>query len=352
MLSNSIVNLPKVDARFAPDSAVEATLLTCKNLGMRRALRVGTPHGSRRYADTWQGLEPVAAADFHEALPHCPIDTVEACRETFIKYRCDGVIAIGGGSTIGLGKILSAEEAAVFVALPTTYSGSETTSIFGRKIDGQKRTAIDEKCRPDCIVYDARLSMDLPRLISITSAMNSIAHAVEALYPKVQNPLAATFALEALRAHKRGFDTLENGDELSARQDLLYGGFLGGLAIGMSGIALHHQLCHVIGGLFDLPHAETNSAILPHAIAYNRGFIPDADDEIKHVFGGSDSAQTIFDFASKHGAPMSLSDIGMPETGIERVVNGMLAHAGYNPRPLDEAALRDLVTHAYEGIRP
>ena len=183
--------------------------------------------------------------------------------------------------------------------------------------------------------------------------MNSIAHAVEALYPQTPNPLAASLATECLRAHRAGLEQLMFGtDEASARGDLLYGAFLGGLVVGMCGIALHHQLCHVIGGLFDLPHAESNSVVLPQALDYNCESIPEANEIIIGVFGGETAAAGLFDFAERVDAPLSLREIGMPEDGIDPVVDAMIAHGGYNPRPLDRSALRATVNSAYRGSRP
>ena len=353
MSKRAVINLPQVSARFVDGHAANETLTTGEELGIRRALLVGTPGAEKRYASVWSELESIEAARFFAAEPHCPVEVVEACRIVYRQQDCDGVVAIGGGSTLGLGKILSAEEAASFIALPTTYSGSEMTAIFGRKIDGRKKTAIDPACRPDCVIYDSELSAGLPRHESVTSAMNSIAHAVEALYPQTPNSLAATLAAECLRAHRNGLEELVFGkNETRARGELLYGAFLGGLVVGMCGIALHHQLCHVIGGLFDLPHAESNSVVLPQALDYNREFIPDANAIIVNVFGGDSAASGLFDFAQKLGAPVSLREIGMPGDGIDAVVDTMLAHGGYNPRALDAEPLLATVQAAYEGTRP
>jgi maleylacetate reductase len=347
------VRLPMVSARFVDGQAGPETAAACTDLGISKPLFVGTGQAETRYASIWKSLSGFDSTKFFGAAPHCPDRVVEACRQTYRSSQRDGVIAIGGGSTLGLGKILAAEEGAKFIALPTTYSGSEMTAIFGRKVGGQKRTAMDDRCRPDRVIYDGQLSKGLSMHLSVTSAMNSIAHAAEALYPQVPNPLAATLAEQCLRAHQRGLLALYfDQADTAARTDLLYGAFLGGLVIGMCGIALHHQLCHVIGGLYDLPHAASNSAVLPQVLAYNRSFIPAADRTIAGIFGGKNAAQAVFHFARQLHAPLSLKEIGMPEEGVEAVVQGTLEHWGYNPRPPDESALRQLVRNAYDGILP
>lgn len=324
-----------------------------RELAIERPLLVGSAAAPTRYHETFAVLEGHAAGAFFAAEAHCPQTVVERCRRAYLDARCDGVVAIGGGSTLGLGKILAAEEGAKFLALPTTYSGSEMTPLFGRKVGNEKRVGRDARCRPGAVVYDAALTASLPARVAIASGMNSVAHAVEALYPQRPNPLALPLAEQALHAHRRGLGEIAAGspsaEGLGAAQ---YGGFLGGVLVSMCGIALHHQLCHVIGGLFDLPHGATNSVVLPHAVAYNLPAIPEARAVIERVFGGTNAAVALFDFAKSVGAPQRLRDLGMPESGIEVTVSAMLQHGGWNPRPLERAGIEKLVRNAFEGQRP
>ena len=352
MLNGSNVRLPSLHAQFAAGASAEAVVVFCRERGYGRLLLVGSPGCEARYEKLWQSLGNLTAETFFAAEAHCPEATVESCRRAYRQSGCDASVVVGGGSTLGLGKILRAEEKAGFIALPTTYSGSEATAIFGRKIGHEKRTAVDDSCRPELIVYDATLTTSLPERVTITSAMNSIAHAVEALYPKTPDPVAATLARDCLLAHKTGFELLRGPDPETGREQLLYAGLLGGLVIGMTGIALHHQLCHVIGGLFDLPHAESNTVVLPQVIAYNEDYAPLAATTISDVFGGENPGGAIYDFAAAHGGPTSLESIGMPASGIDAVIETMLAHGGYNPRPLEKTALRKLVAGAFAGTRP
>jgi alcohol dehydrogenase class IV len=322
-------------------------------LAIARPLLVGTAAAATRHRNVVALLDGTASATFFAAEPHCPEAVVERCRQRYREARCDGVVAIGGGSTLGLAKILAAEEGAKFIALPTTYSGSEMTPLFGRKIGREKRVRRDARCRPGLVIYDGALTAGLPRRIAVSSGMNSVAHAVEALYPQRPNPLAAPLAEQALSAHRNGLREIASGSPTPhGLIDAQYGGFLGGVLVSMCGIALHHQLCHVIGGLFDLPHGETNSVVLPHAVAYNLPAIPAARSVIERVFGGTDAAAALFDFARSIDAPQSLRALGMPESGIDTAVDALLAHGGWNPRPLERAGLSRLVRAAFEGQRP
>ena len=353
MPDSATIKLPGAVIQFVDGKAPSAAKSGCRELGIQRLLVAGTRNARTRYAHVWSSLEPFTTARFFRAEPHCPETVVESCTEAFLSGGCDGVLVIGGGSTIGLGKSLAVSHKAKFIAMPTTCSGSEMTPIYGRKIGSEKKTDVSEACRPDIVIYDSSLSVALPAPFTVASAFNSIAHAAEALYPRTANPIAAVLAKECLQSHKAGLELLTpGGNEQEARRSLLYGACLGGLAIGMTGIALHHQLCHVIGGLFNLPHCESNCAVLPQALDYNRKHIGDADREIAGIFGGNRAGQAIFDFAKKLDAPQSLGALGMPAVGVESVVNAMLSDPGYNPRPLEEPALRRTVQNAFEGNRP
>jgi alcohol dehydrogenase class IV len=322
-------------------------------LGARRPLVVGTPAAEARYRDVVAPLADRHPKYFFAAEPHCPEPVVERCRKVYVDAGCDSVVAIGGGSTLGLGKILAAENGARFVAVPTTYSGSEMTPLVGRKIGNEKRVARDQRCRPQFVIYDPDLTASLPRRVAVATGMNSVAHAVEALYPQQPNPLATALAEQALAAHRYGLREIARGSpSQEARRAALYGGFLGGVLVAMCGIALHHRLCHVLGGLFDLPHGETNSAVLPHAIAYNLPTIPVARAVIERVFEHDDAAAALHDFAAEIGAPRSLRELGMPEEGIDAAVTQLLAHGGWNPRPLYRDGLERMMRSAFLGERP
>ena len=239
---------------------------------------------------------------FDRAEPHCPEHVVEVMREAFKEAGARCVLAIGGGSTLGLGKILSAEEGAGFVAMPTTYSGSEMTPIYGRKIGFEKRTKKDPACIPGEVIYDPVLSQSLPIEETVQSGMNSLAHAVEALYAENADQFTEKAASVAIGAHIIGLTkcALAPG-HLGGRTHAALGGFLGGMLVQRHGIALHHQLCHVLGGLFDLPHGVSNSAVLSHAFAYNAPAAPDAANIIADRFSHQNAALALYEFTNQIG---------------------------------------------------
>lgn len=346
------IGIAPVDASFGAGRGMTVGSAV-ERLGIRRLLLIGTPAAEHRYRHVFEPLRERVAARFFAAAPHCPEDVVERCRALYARSGCDGVVAVGGGSTLGLGKIMAAEQGARFVALPTTYSGSEMTPIYGRKIGLEKRIRRDPRCRPHAVIYDPDLAAGLAPGVVATSGMNSIAHAVEALYPARPDPLTPLLAEQALAAHRESLPAVVSGAATApAHARALYGGFLGGLLVTMCGTALHHALCHVIGGLFDLPHGATNAAVLPHVVAYNRPAIPAACAVIEQVFEADDAAAALYDFAGALGAPRSLRQLGMPEAGIGEAVERIRAHAGWNPRPLDLAGIEQLVRNAFEGRSP
>ena len=206
------------------------------------------------------------------------------------------------------------------------------TPIYGMKIGEEKRTWRDAAALPKSVIYDPELTVDLPAGLTATTGMNCLAHAVEALYPKDSNPIAADLAERCIGALAEGLPgSIERPSDLEARSQALYGGFLGGLLVTMVGIALHHRICHVLGGLFGVPHGESNSVILPYATAYNAPGAPPAMAAIRRALDVTDAAVGIYDLAGRIGAPRSLAELGMPADGLARAAEETVATLAYNP---------------------
>ncbi|MEQ9689116.1 MAG: maleylacetate reductase, partial [Bauldia litoralis] len=264
-----------------------------------------------------------------------------------------GLVAIGGGSTTGLGKAIAYRTDLPQLVLPTTYSGSELTDILGQTEDGEKTTIRDARVLPEAVVYDVGLTLSLPVAVSVTSAMNAMAHAVEGLYAPNSNPILAMMAEKGIRALGVAIPGIVRaGADEAARGDALYGAWLCGTVLGGTSMALHHKLCHVLGGSFGLPHAETHSVILPHAAAYNAAAAPTAMEIIARALGADDAPTALFDLAKNAGAPTALRDIGMPEDGLDRAAEIATANPYPNPRPLERDAIRKLLDDAWHGRRP
>jgi maleylacetate reductase len=284
---------------------------------------------------------------------HVPIETVREARETAKAFDADCCVAIGGGSTIGLGKAIALESGLPILAIPTTYAGSEMTPIYGLTEEGIKKTGRDRKVLPRTVIYDPKLTLTLPPSVAGPSGMNAIAHCVEGLYAPDGNPIMTIFAAEGIRALARSLPrVVEAPDDLSARADALYGAWLAGIVLGAVSIGIHHKLCHTLGGTFNLPHAEVHTVILPHAARFNSEAAPDAMRIAADALGAENAPQALYDLARRVGAPVALKDIGMPADGLERAAELATQNPYANPRPVERAGVLELLRNAYVGRRP
>jgi alcohol dehydrogenase class IV len=324
-----------------------------KRLGAKRALVLATPEQRADAEEAARRLGDMAAGVYPEAVMHVPIETARAAREEAKRLNADCCVAIGGGSTIGLGKAIALESGLPIVAVPTTYAGSEMTSIYGLTEAGIKKTGRDRKVLPKTVLYDPALTVTLPSKVSGPSGMNAIAHCVEGLYAQDTNPIISLLAAEGIRALARSLPVVvKEPANLDARADALYGAWLAGTALGATSMSIHHKLCHTLGGSFNLPHAEVHTVILPHAVAFNREAAPEAMRIIADALGAKDAAQGIYDLAVRLGAPVALKDIGMPFDGLYRAATLATENPYYNPRPVDYPGVRELLENAYSGKRP
>jgi maleylacetate reductase len=206
---------------------------------------------------------------------------------------------------------------------------------------------------PETVIYDVDLTLSLPTGLAATSGINAIAHAVEALYARDHNPVISLMAEEGIRALADALPSIvERPGDREARGQALYGAWLCGVCLGTVGMALHHKLCHTLGGTFDLPRAETRTIILSHALAYNAPAVPDAMARIARAIGAADAPLGLYDLARRLNAKLALRDIGMPESGIDKAADLAVTNAYWNPRPLECNAIRDLIARAWSGAAP
>lgn len=324
-----------------------------ERLGLKRVLVLATPpqeDDAKRLAEM---IGDRCAGVFAGAVMHTPVSVTETALEQLKELGVDGLVAVGGGSTTGLAKALALRTDLPQIVAPTTYAGSEMTPILGETKDGNKVTQSDPKILPEVVIYDVDLTLTLPVGLSGTSGMNAIAHAVEALYAREANPIISMMALEAIGALYEALPIISDDPKnLDARAKALYGAWLCGICLGSVGMALHHKLCHTIGGTFDMPHAETHTAVLPHALAYNAPAIPEVMKSLSERLGTDDPARALYDLAGRIGAKRALADLGMPEAGIETVTDRAVTNPYWNPRPLEQAALHGLISRAYAGDPP
>jgi len=322
-------------------------------LGARRALVLSTPQQRAQAEHVAALLGSRAAGIFDRAAMHVPIETAREARAEALRLGADCAVAIGGGSTTGLGKAIALDSGLLVLAIPTTYAGSEMTSIYGITEAGLKKTGKDPRVLPRTVLYDPELSYGLPLGMSVTSGLNAIAHAAEGLYSADGNPVTDLMAEEGIAALGRALPVLQrDARNPQARADALYGAWLCGSVLGQVGMALHHKLCHTLGGTFNLPHAETHTIVLPHALAYNAAAAPQAMARIARALGATEAPQAVYDLAQHNGAPLALGDIGLREQDLDRACDIALQNQYPNPRPLERAGLRALLQDAFEGRRP
>ncbi|MBB3331665.1 alcohol dehydrogenase class IV [Halomonas campaniensis] len=324
-----------------------------EQLGCRRALVLATPQQQEQARAVLEQLGERGAGLFTEAAMHTPVEVTERAMRVVEELAVDCTVAIGGGSTIGLGKAIALRTWLPQVAIPTTYAGSEMTPILGETRDGIKTTQRTLEVLPETVIYDVDLTLSLPAGMSGTSGINAIAHAVEALYARDRNPVISLMAEEGIAALARSLPVIA-GDpgNAEARADALYGAWLCGTCLGSVGMSLHHKLCHTLGGSFDLPHAETHTIVLPHAVAYNAPAAPEAMSRIARALGCEDPAAGLFDLARAVGAPTALEQIGLKPSDVERATEIATRNPYWNPREVEAQGIHRLLSHALVGQRP
>lgn len=324
-----------------------------EKLGAKRALVLSSPGRGESVRRVAESLGARLAGIYDKAVMHVPVEVAEDARRFAGDLDADCCISVGGGSTTGLAKAIALTSGLPIIAVPTTYSGSEMTTILGMTEGGMKKTVRDPRVLPRCVIYDPVLTLGLPTAISAASGMNAIAHCVEALYAADRNPINALQAEEGIRALAAALPrVMQAPRDIEARSDALYGAWLAGVSFATTGMGLHHKLCHVLGGAFNLPHAETHSIVLPHAARYNRDSAPAAMARIARALGARDAPQGLFDLEAKLGLELRLSGIGMPHAGLESAARIATTSPYPNPRNVEYAGVLSLLNDAYEGRRP
>jgi len=325
-------------------------------LGAQRALVLTTPEQRGLGERVARLLGERAAGVYAQAVMHVPIDVARAAREEATRLGADCYVAVGGGSTIGLGKAIALESAQPIIAVPTTYAGSEVTPIYGLTEGRLKKTGRDARVLPRTVLYDPELTLTLPVDISAASGMNAMAHAVEALYAQDANPVISLMAEESIRALAQALpEVVHRPDDISARGQALYGAWLAGVCLGNVGMALHHKICHTLGGTFNLPHAQAHAVMLPHTAHYNHAAAPLALQRVARALGGAQASEAgplLHRLNQTLGIPAGLSAIGMPEAGLEEAATLACANPYDNPAPVERAPILALLGRAWGGEAP
>jgi maleylacetate reductase len=280
---------------------------------------------------------------------HVPAALAEDARAKARELGADGLVSIGGGSAVGLAKAVALSDGLPIAAVPTTYAGSELTVVWGMTEDGRKTTGRDPSVAPRLVVYDPELTYDLPPAVTAASGMNAVAHCVEAFWGPSATPVTDSAAGEGLRRLATGIRaSLRDPHDPAARSTALVGAWLAGEAFAAGG-ALHHKLCHVLGGMFDLPHAELHAALLPYTAAFLLPAAPEAGRRIAEALGGGDPAEAIGALARDVGTPRSLAALGLTEDDAVRAAAVAAPELPDKPRRPTPAELEDLLRRAVRG---
>lgn len=337
---------------FGP-GALDQLPAEIERLRLAKVMVLSTPHHRKVSEAAAAALGARSAGVYDQVVMHVPLETAQAARDEARLRGAEGCVALGGGSTIGLGKAIALAFGLPIVAVPTTYAGSEMTPIWGLTENGVKKTGRDLKVLPRTVIYDPGLTLSLPVGLSVASGLNAIAHAVEGLYAQDANPIVSLMAEEGIRALASALPQIHaDPHDLATRGDALYGAWLCGATLGAVGMALHHKICHTLGGTFNLPHAETHAVILPHAAAYNRAAAAPAMARIARALAASDAPGALYDLAKRLDAPLALKELGMKRADLDRAADLIVEHPYWNPAPVERAGIRDLLESAWLGLPP
>ncbi|CAK7208015.1 hypothetical protein SEUCBS139899_010849 [Sporothrix eucalyptigena] len=337
-------------------------------LGGKNAFLLSTPQQTGQLhliRELLAGSDVHVAGIFTEATMHTPVGITEkaiaalnAAGASSVGAAAAGIpsstviISIGGGSTIGLGKAISIRTGHAHICIPTSYAGSEMTPILGETADGRKTTRSDPRILPRTVLYDVDLTGSLPQTMRATSGINALAHAVEALYAQNVSPVVGAMAIEAVKSLSESLPKLAvDGNDQKAQEDALYGAWLCGMCLGNVSMSIHHKLCHVLGGSFNLPHGETHTAVLPHSLSYVAPKIPGVMAKLADAFPGSngDAMTGLNGLLEKLPVKLALKDYGFREEDIDKAADIALSQPYWSPRPLEREAIREVIRRIWAG---
>ncbi|WP_280399764.1 maleylacetate reductase [Nocardia carnea] len=291
---------------------------------------------------------------YDRVAPHVPRETAEHAQGFAVEHGIDLLVSIGGGSATGLAKAVALSTGIPIVAIPTTYAGSEATNVWGLTENARKTTGVDDRVLPTTVIYDVALTYTLPVELSVASGLNALAHCVDSMWAPRTDPIDQAMAIEGIRALSAGLPAVKTDPhDRAGREQTLYGAYLSAVAFSSAGSGLHHKICHVLGGAYNLPHAQTHAVILPHVLAYLAPAAPAATKRIAAAFGSSDAVAGLNRLREALDAPIALADYGFDETVIDEAAQLILPVVPENtPRDVGAADLAQLLRAAWAGDTP
>lgn len=310
---------------------------------------------ARERAEAQRITSGINVAVMHDDVaPHVPVDKAEKARKTAAWNDVDLLVSVGGGSAIGLAKAIALTTGLPIIAVPTTYAGSEATNVWGLTEASRKTTGIDDRVLPVTVIYDADLTLSLPKDLSIASGLNALAHSIDSMWAPRTDPINQALATEAMRALSNGLPAVSrNPYDPTGREQALYGAYLSAVAFASAGSGMHHKICHVLGGRWNLPHAQTHAVVLPYVLAFNAPAAKGAASRIATALGADDALEGLSAFTRKLDAPTALKDFGLVRENIAEAVQLILPIIpASNPHPVTEQNLTALLTAAQAGSPP
>lgn len=330
--------------------AVDEAGAEAERAGLERVLVVSSASTRDTGSRIATALGSRFAGRFDDAVMHVPADVARRAGDLARSVGADGCVAVGGGSAIGLAKALALDAGLAVIAVPTTYAGSEMTPIWGRTADGRKTTGRDPRVLPVAVLYDPELSRSLPVATGVVSGFNAIAHAVEGLYAPDRSPWLDLAAEEGIRLMLSALPRIAGRPaEPTAGGDALAAAWLCGSVLGATTMGLHHRICHVLGGSWNLPHAETHTVVLPHVVALLSDAAPGMAAAVRRAGGFEVAATGLQERSRALGAPRSLAELGLPADAPDRAAALVVERPVQHPVPIPEAEVRALLRRALRG---
>jgi maleylacetate reductase len=338
--------------RFGSGRAPEGLVAEVERLDATKVMVIA----SARSMDLARSITAdLPVAHLHEdVVMHVPAPVAERAREAALAHGVDALVCIGGGSATGLAKAVALTTGLPIVAVPTTYSGSEATDVWGITENDIKTTGVDARVLPRAVIYDATLTVSLPVQLSVASGLNALAHCVDSMWAPRADPINAVLAAEGIRALAEGLPVVVKGrDTLPGHELALYGAYLSATAFASAGSGLHHKICHVLGGRYNLPHAPTHAVVLPYVLALNAPKAPEAERRIARAFHSETAVDGLQALRTDLGAPSALRDFGFEEGMIADAVTAILPSVPEsNPAVVTPTELEKLLHEALEGAPP
>ena len=335
--------------RMATGSVDVAVAEEVEALGGRRVMVIASEREAHLAARATENV-PVAVRH-QDVVMHVPVELAERTRAEAADNDVDVLLSIGGGSSTGLAKAVALTSGLPIIAVPTTYAGSEATDVWGLTEGQKKTTGSDPRVLPKTVIYDAELTTSLPVDMSVASGLNAVAHCVDSMWAPRADPINGALALESVRALTLGLPEVADAPtDLVGRERTLYGAYLAAVAFASAGSGLHHKICHVLGGKYDLPHAQTHAVVLPHVLAFNAPYAPEAQQRLADAFGAESAVGGLEALRERIDAPRALRDFGFERSEIPAAVEAIMPSVpADNPRPVTEENLAELLLAAWRG---